>query len=71
VFCTALQVFKIVKKISPLYLHGTFSFAVDVTGCSGSFIDYLFLELELIMLNGHWHTEGQPFGTDYRLHFKL
>ena len=35
VFHTALQVFKIVKKISPPYLHDTFAFAVDFTGRSG------------------------------------
>ena len=45
-FHTALQVFKIVNKISPPYLHNIFSFAVDITGCK----DYLFLELELIMV---------------------
>ena len=33
-FHTALQVFKIVNRISPPYLHGVFSFAVDVTGRS-------------------------------------
>jgi len=32
VFHTALQVFKIVNRISPPYLHEIFSFAVDVTG---------------------------------------
>ena len=35
VYHMALQVFKIVNNISPSYLHHTFSFAVDVTGCSG------------------------------------
>ena len=35
VFHTALQVFKIVKKISAPYLHDTFTFAVNVTGRSG------------------------------------
>ena len=35
VFHTALQVFKIVNKTSPPYLHNIFSFAVDVTGCFG------------------------------------
>ena len=35
VFHTALQVLKIVNKISPPYLHNIFLFAVDITGCSG------------------------------------
>ena len=31
--------------------------------------DYLFLELELIMVNSHWHTRAQLSGTDYHHHF--
>ena len=34
-FHTAVQVYKIVNKISPPYLHGCVSFAVDVTGHPG------------------------------------
>ena len=34
-FHTALQVYKIVKKISPPHLHDIFSFAVDFTGHFG------------------------------------
>ena len=65
VFHKALQIFKIVK-ISPPCLHDTFSFAVAVL--VGTNIDYLFLELKIIMVNGHWHTGAQPFGTDYHQH---
>ena len=35
----------------------------------GTSKDDLFLELELIMVNGYWHTGGQPSGTDYHQHF--
>ena len=40
---TALQVFKIVNRISPPYLHGVFSFAVDVTGRSSRNIHGLYV----------------------------
>ena len=30
----------------------------------GTSKDYLFLELELSMVNGHWHKGGQLSGTD-------
>ena len=39
----ALQVFKIVNKISPPYLHEVFSFAVDVTGRSGRNVHRLYV----------------------------
>jgi len=32
-------------------------------------IDFLFPESELIMVSGHWHTRGQPYGTGYHQHF--
>ena len=41
-FHTAVQVYKIVKEISPSYLYDTFSFAMDVTGYSGSNVHRLF-----------------------------
>ena len=41
-FHTALEVFRIVNKISPPYLHGIFSYAVDVTGQSGRSVHRLF-----------------------------
>ena len=42
-FHTTLQVFKIVNRISPPYLHGVFSFAVDVTGRSGRNVHRLYV----------------------------
>ena len=42
-FHTAVQVFKILNKISPPYLHGIFSYAVDVTGRSGRNLHRLFV----------------------------
>ena len=42
-FHTALQVFKIVNRISPPYLHGVFSFAVDVTGRSSRNVHRLYV----------------------------
>ena len=41
-FHITVQVYKIVKKISPPYLHDTFSFAVDITGHSGRNVHRLF-----------------------------
>jgi len=40
---TAVHVNKIVNKISPPYLHGCFSFAVDVTGHPGRNVRRLFI----------------------------
>ena len=40
---TAVQVFKILNKISPPYLHGIFSYVVDVTGRSGRNLHRLFV----------------------------
>ena len=42
-FHTALQVFKIVNRISPPYLHGVFLFAVDVTGRSSRNVHRLYV----------------------------
>ena len=42
-FHTAVQVFKILNKISPPYLRGIFSYAVDVTGRSGRNLHRLFV----------------------------
>jgi len=66
VFHTALQVFKIVKKISPPYLHDTFSFAVDVSGRSGRNQHSLFVP-GVKTNNGKWSLayRAQPFETDY------
>jgi len=42
-FHTAVQVYKIVNKVSSPYLHGYFSFAVDVTGHPGRNVHRLFI----------------------------
>ena len=42
-FHIAVQVYKIVNKISPPYLHECFSFAVDVTGHPGRNVHRLFI----------------------------
>ena len=42
-FHKALQVFRIVNKICPPYLHGIFSYAVGVTGHSGRNVHRLFV----------------------------
>ena len=69
-FHTAVQVYKIVNKISPPYLHDTFSFAVQVI-LVGMYTHYLFPELKPTMVNSHWLTGAQSFGTGCQVHFMV
>jgi len=70
VYHTALQVFKIVNNISPSYLHNTFSFAVDVTGCFGRNQHRLFVPRVRTDYGKRLLAyRGQPYGTGYHQHF--
>ena len=64
-FYTSVQVYNIVNKISPPYLHDKFSFAVDVTDHSGRNVHRLFVlrvtnnygKHAVVDLLGHSHLE--------------
>ena len=74
-FHTALQVFKIVNRISPPYLHGVFSFAVDVTGRSSRNVHRLYVPSVRTNFGKRKrslaYTGAQPSGTDYHQHFMV
>ena len=65
-FHTALEIFRIVNKISPPYLHGIFSYAVDVTGHSGRSAHRLFAPS--VRTNYGKQSLAQPLGTVYLKH---
>ena len=71
-FHTAVQVYKIVNKVSSPYLHGYFSFAVDVTGHPGRNVHRLFiLRVKTNYGKRSLAYRAQSFGTDYQLQFTV
>jgi len=42
-FHAATQVYRILSKLSPPYLHPTFRYAISVTGCTGRNVHWLYV----------------------------